>query len=269
MKNTAFAKMMKKLAAAFFCAAAVASSVPAFPSYAKPRTTLSASSEGKMRDAAGDVQAAFDQQDLKKLASLCAYPLTFTDADGNTKKIKTRKEFLALGSQAVFTQNLLNDVASANTAKIPVSSKGELTIGGSNGVVMKKGKGKWKVIKIYMEGSSAPSAGTAGIAGDMAYAAEQFQKTFYYRDLETLSATCSYPLKIYFSDGSIQEVADQKQLMDLGEAKVFPDELVETVNRVDVTQLKEAGGSVLVGDTAGFYMNKAGGTWKISLIFQE
>ncbi len=266
MKNAALTKMMRNVTAAIFCAMAFAVSVPTAPAYARPRTAVTASAEMKMRDAAGAVQDAFDRKDMKKLASLCAYPLTFSDGSGTTKKIKNSREFMALGSQNVFTKNLTDEIGAANTAKISASSKGELQIGDSNGVVMKKGKGKWKIIRIYMEKN--PASENSGISGDMAYAAEQFQKTFYYRDLETLSATCSYPVKIYFSDGRIQDVQTQKEMMELGENKVFTDEMVEAVMQADLSKLQENSGSVQVGGISGFYMNKSSGNWKIDTIVQ-
>lgn len=268
MRKTVLTKMMRNLTTAIFCAMAFAVSMPAVPAYARPRTTVSATSEMKMRDAAGAVQEAFDSQDMKKLSSLCSYPLSFTDSSGNAKKIKTSKEFMALGSQTIFTQSLLDDIAAANTAKISASSKGELQIGNNNGVVMKKVKGKWKITRIYMEKVSAPTPSISGITGDMASAAEQFQKTFYYRDLETLSASCSYPVKIYFSAGRIQDVQTQKEMMDLGEKKVFTDEMVEAIMQADLSKLQENSGSVQVGGISGFYMNKSSGTWKIDTIVQ-
>ena len=156
-----------------------------------------------MRDAAGQVQKAFDEKDLDTLASLCHYPLTVVDQNGSSK-----------------------------------------------------------VTKIQLKGQSASGS------TNLVQAAEQFQRTFYYRDLETLSKQCTYPMKVYLADGTIQDISSGKQLMDLGESKLFTDELVNQVNQIDASTLQEANQKVQVGTICGFWMVKQNGEWKIDTIFQ-
>ena len=44
-----------------------------------------------MQDAAGMVQAAFDQKDMDALASLCAYPLTYSDQSGSSARFAAER----------------------------------------------------------------------------------------------------------------------------------------------------------------------------------
>ena len=124
---------------AVLCALAFAAAVPAVPAYARPKKQSSRSSdERKMRDAAGEVQEAFDEKNLEKLAAKCAYPLTFIDRNGASSQIKSRKELSALGSQTVFTKETQDAVGAANTAKIQPDAQGNLQIGTDAGVTMKR-----------------------------------------------------------------------------------------------------------------------------------
>lgn len=250
---------------AVLCALAFAAAVPAVPAYARPKKQSSRSSdERKMRDAAGEVQETFDEKNLEKLAAKCAYPLTFIDRNGASSQIKSRKELSALGSQTVFTKETQDAVGAANTAKIQPDAQGNLQIGTDAGVTMKKVKGRWKITRIQVKGGGASVAG----AGDLVQAAEQFQRTFYYRDLETLSGQCTYPIKIYMTDGSIQDISSADKLRALGESRVFTDAMVEEVNQVNAADLKEKDGRVQVGGLSGFWMVKKNGEWKIDLIIQ-
>ena len=215
-----------------------------------------------MRDAAGQVQKAFDEKDLDTLASLCHYPLTVVDQNGSSKEIQSKKALKALGSQAIFTKELQEIVAGVNTAKIQADGDKTLKLGGDSGVTMKKIKEKWKVTKIQLKGQSASGS------TNLVQAAEQFQRTFYYRDLETLSKQCTYPMKVYLADGTIQDISSGKQLIDLGESKLFTDELVNQVNQIDASTLQEANQKVQVGTICGFWMVKQNGEWKIDTIFQ-
>ncbi len=277
MKNM---KIARRWLALFLCLLAFTTAVPALPAYARTgRSSRSSHSsrsarssrskrrsseakEDKMRDAAGQVQKAFDEKDLDTLASLCHYPLTVVDQNGSSKEIQSKKALKALGSQAIFTKELQEIVAGVNTAKIQADGDKTLKLGGDSGVTMKKIKEKWKVTKIQLKGQSASGS------TNLVQAAEQFQRTFYYRDLETLSKQCTYPMKVYLADGTIQDISSGKQLMDLGESKLFTDELVNQVNQIDASTLQEANQKVQVGTICGFWMVKQNGEWKIDTIFQ-
>ena len=216
-----------------------------------------------MRDAAGEVQKAFSEKDLEALAKKCAYPLTLVDQNGASSQIKSRKALIALGSQAIFTKETLEIVEAVNTAKIQADAGKNLQIGEGAGVTMKRINGKWKVTRIQVKGSQA-----SGKTSDLVQAAEQFQRTFYYRDLETLSKQCTYPVKIYLSDGSIKDIASAAQLMELGESRVFTDDMVNEVNQIDASGLKEREQRVQVGAISGFWMTKKNGGWMIDTIVQ-
>ena len=277
MKNM---KIARRWLASFLCLLAFTTAVPALPAYARTgRSSRSSHSsrsarssrskrrsseakEDKMRDAAGQVQKAFDEKDLDTLASLCHYPLTVVDQNGSSKEIQSKKALKALGSQAIFTKELQEIVAGVNTAKIQADGDKTLKLGGDSGVTMKKIKEKWKVTKIQRKGQSASGS------TNLVQAAEQFQRTFYYRDLGTLSKQCTYPMKVYLADGTIQDISSGKQLMDLGESKLFTDELVNQVNQIDASTLQEANQKVQVGTICGFWMVKQNGEWKIDTIFQ-
>ena len=121
MKNM---KIARRWLASFLCLLAFTTAVPALPAYARTgRSSRSSHSsrsarssrskrrsseakEDKMRDAAGQVQKAFDEKDLDTLASLCHYPLTVVDQNGSSKEIQSKKALKALGSQAIFTKEL-------------------------------------------------------------------------------------------------------------------------------------------------------------------
>lgn len=217
--------------------------------------------EDRMRTAAAQVQKAFDEKDLDGLASLCSYPLTFIDQYGSSSQIKSQKELKKIGSQEIFTKAMQELVGSVNTAKIPVEKDGTLKAGEKDGFVLKKGRDGWKVTKIQVKG-------TENNMGDLVNAAEAYQKTFYYRDLETLSKQCTYPVKVYLTGGDIRDIRSAEALMALGENKVFTDELVKQVNEVNAEDLKEIDQKVEVGGTSGFWMVKTDGEWKIDLIYQ-
>lgn len=256
---------MKKLGAALvLCTLVFSVSVPAISAYARPRKNARTSyivDETAMRETASKVQKAFDEKNMDDLSNLCAYPLDFLDQNGNSKQIQGKKELKALGAEEIFTEEMREIVGSANAAKIQPDKKGTLKLGEEGEVILKRVKKKWKVTKIQVKGSS-------GIGEEnMVQAAEEFQRTFYYRDLETLSKQCSYPVKIYFANGSVQDIQSAGKLIELGEDKVFTDNLVNQVNGVDAGTLKEEK-KVQVGGKSSFWMEKTNGVWKINTIVQ-
>ncbi len=256
---------MKKLGAALvLCTLVFSVSAPAMSVYARPRKNVRTNyvaDETAMRDTAGKVQKAFDEKNIDELSNLCAYPLAFVDQNGNSKWIQGKKELKALGTEQIFTEEMREVVGSANAAKIQPDKKGALKLGEDGGVVLKRVKKKWKVTKIEVKGSAETGE------KNMVQAAEQFQRTFYYRDLETLSKQCSYPVKIYFTDGTVQDIQSAGKLVELGENKVFTDDLVNQVNEVNAGTLTE-GEKIQVGGISSFWMEKTNGVWKINMIVQ-
>ena len=271
-------KRKKNWMAVLMCVLAFTATVPSVTAYAGTKSHRSAhtrkrsdrvSDESKMRDTAGKVQKAFDEKDLDELVSLCGYPVTFVDQNGKSREIGNKKELRSLGKDAIFTKDLTDAVGAANTAKAKAENGKTLKIGSDAGVTMKKSGGKWKISRIQVKNTAAAvSGGTAAAGSNLVQAAEQFQRTFYYRDLETLSKQCSYPVKIYLSDGSIQDIPSAEKLMALGESKVFTDDLVAGVNEVNAAGLKEVDQKVQVGAICGFWMTKKNGEWKIDTIVQ-
>ena len=262
-------KMMGRAAAALLCALTFTAVLPAAPVYARPKRNTSAQADKeRMQDAAGKVQAAFDQKDMDALASLCAYPLTYSDQSGSSRQIRSRKELRALGKEAVFSDSLRDAVLSTNSAKTEAVN-GELKLGENAGLAMKKVKKRWKVVHIWQAPGAAPQAAASQReASGLADAAERCQRTFYYRDLETLSKQCAYPLKLYLTDGNILDISSPSKLLELGESRVFTDAMVEEVNQVNAADLKDMDGRAQVGSLSGFWMVKKNGEWKIDLIIQ-
>ena len=251
-------RMMGRAAAALLCALTFTAVLPAAPAYARPKRNTSAQADKeRMQDAAGKVQAAFDQKDMDALASLCAYPLTYSDQSGSSRQIRSRKELRALGKEAVFADSLRDAVLSANSAKA--------------GLAMKTVKKRWKVVRIWQApgtGAAPQAAASQRAASELTDAAERYQRTFYYRDLETLSKQCTYPLKLYLTDGNILDISSPSKLLELGESRVFTDAMVEEVNQVNAADLKDMAGRAQVGSLSGFWMVKKNGEWKIDLIMQ-
>lgn len=278
-KRNPFIQNAKKLkTAAFLFALVLAASVPSVQSYARPRhsprqntearrtsrsrrTTSSQAAEDLMRDTAVQVQKAFDEQDLNSLSSLCNYPLTFIDRSGNSSQIKSRSAFRALDKKEIFTKEMQELVGSVNAAKVKAENSKTLKLGEEDGITLEKKNKNWKVTRIQMKGSQEKAG------SDLVQTAEQFQRTFYYRDLETLAKQCTYPLKIYPGDGTILDISSPEKLMALGESKVFTDELLKQVDQTDASQLTEIDHKVQVGETRGFWMVLKDGQWKIDMIY--
>ena len=86
--------------------------------------------------------------------------------------------------------------------------------------------------------------------------------------METLSKQCTYPLKLYLTDGNILDISSPSKLLELGESRVFTDAMVEEVNQVNAADLKDMDGRAQVGSLSGFWMVKKNGEWKIDLIIQ-
>lgn len=259
----------KRWMAVLLCVLAFTAAVPAAPAYAgtkrstvQSRNRSSSSNEKKMRDAAREVQRVFDEKDLDGLVSMCAYPLTFVDQNGNSRQIESKKDLRAIGKDAIFTKETQDIVGAVNSAKTKPQNNTTLKLGEEAGVTLKKTKNKWKVAEIRVK-SSVPEG-----SGNLVQAAEQFQRTFYYRDLEALSKYCTYPVRIYMNNGVIMDIPSADKLMELGEDKLFTDDMVAQANEMDAATLKEINQKVLVGGTAGFWMVKKNGEWKIDMILQ-
>jgi len=261
--------MTKKIMAAAVCAVALTSAVPAVPAYAAPRTHQSRRSmDEKMLKVAEEVQKAFEKKDLNKLADLCNYPLAVSFKSGELMELKNKAEFKALGSQVVFTQKMTDAIAATNVAKLTDGKEAGVQMGGDYGLALFNIQGKWRINSLYLDGASNVNSNAVNIS-NMKEMGEQIQKTFYYKDLETLSKMCNYPVVINFSNGKMKEIQSPDQLMALKEDKVFTDKLSKAIDKTDITRLEEVGSAgVMMGGDSGLNMFKFNGYWKINQIYQ-
>lgn len=265
-------KITKRNAAIMMCALVITSAVPVTPVYAKSSQTyrtesrLNSSDARKMRDAAAEVQKAYDKQDLEKLSKLCSYPVIVSFADGNLSEVKNKSEFLALGSETFFTQGMLDAIASTNVAKLTGSSEAGAQMGGDYGLALFKIKGKWKINNFYLDAGADAQAVNISNLAEMA---EQIQKTCSYGNLDTLSRMCNYPMTVSFADGTNKDISTPQQLIALGEKKVFTEKLLKEIDQVDVSKLQEVGNAgVMMGNDIGINLRNVNGNWKINQIFQ-
>ena len=262
---------VKKYAAVAMCALAMVNAVPAVPAYAARKNHAAASvgkDTAKMQDIAEKVQNAFKKQDLGKVAELCAYPVVISYADGEVEEIPDKAGFMALGNSTVFTQKLLDAIESTNIAKLSSTGNGGVQMGGDYGLALYKINGKWKINNFILDSSKNAESSSFNIK-DAARMAELIQKTFSYRDLESLSKMCNYPVIITYADGSSAEYSTPQQLIKLGEDKVFTKKLSTAIDQTDIKKLQEIGNSgIQMGNSSGLNMYKFNGCWKINQIYQ-
>lgn len=262
---------VKKYAAVAMCALAMVNAVPAVPAYAARKNHAAASvgkDTAKMQDIAEKVQNAFKKQDLGKVAELCAYPVVISYADGEVEEIPDKAGFIALGNSTVFTQKLLDAIESTNIAKLSSTGNGGVQMGGDYGLALYKINGKWKINNFILDSSKNAESSSFNIK-EASRMAELIQKTFSYRDLESLSKMCNYPVIITYADGSSAEYSTPQQLIKLGEDKVFTKKLSTAIDQTDIKKLQEIGNSgVQMGNSSGLNMYKFNGYWKINQIYQ-
>lgn len=275
--------MTKRHTVIMLCALAMATTVPAIPAFANGNIPVKgqaiakgtaygarsqSSDESKMRDAAAHVQEAFDKQDLNKLAGLCTYPLTVSYKNGDLVEVKNKQGFLALGSEIIFSRAMRNAVASTNVAKLVSVGKAGAQIGDDCGLSLYKVGGKWKAGYFYLDAAGSSDQQAVDISS-LSEMAEQIQKTFSYKSLDTLAMMCNYPMVMTYANGTSQEIQTPDQLKALGEDKVFTDKLSKAIDKAEVSKLKEVGNAgVQMGGDSGLNMYRFNGYWKINQIYQ-
>ena len=90
------------------------------------------------------VQDAVAQKDLEQLADLTAFPL-YVGLNGGTS-VNSREEFLALGADQVFTQELMDSVEAADLEQLSPSMAGfVLSDGGKANIIFSVRDGKLAV----------------------------------------------------------------------------------------------------------------------------
>lgn len=264
---------MKNLKITMLLALSLAAAVPAIPAYASSPHTVTAHSERrhrgsshKMEDAAKAVQKAFDKKDLDALARVSNFPLEISFTDGEMVTIKDKKALTDFGSDRIFTKTLCDAIASTNLAKLKEVGDAGVQMGDDNGLNLYKFKGKWKVNSIYTDLSSKDDTINSTDLGETAI---NIQKCFSYRDLETLSKFCNYPLVIIKEDGTLLDIKDAKAFLALGENKVFTGKLSEAIDKVDSSKLAAVGDAgVQMGGDSGLTLYSFNGMWKINNIYQ-
>lgn len=143
-------------------------------------------------------------------------------------------------------------------------------MGGDAGLSLFKFGGKWKINNIYSDyNSQAGSASGALKIGNLEEAATTVQKCFSYRDIETLSRICSYPVNVIYEDGTSAEYSDAASFISKCGGRLFTDRLCNSVTATDASGLQAVGnaGAQLGGDS-GLSMYQFGGAWKVNNIYQ-
>ena len=79
---------------------------------------------------AGKIKTAVAEKNLEKLADLTAFPVYVGFKDGGTP-VESRDEFLALGADKIFTQELVDSVAAADENALSPSMAGFVLSDGS------------------------------------------------------------------------------------------------------------------------------------------
>lgn len=72
---------------------------------------------------AEEIQSALADQDLQRLADLAAYPLYVGFSDGG-EFVASQEDFVALGSERIFDDDLLTEIADADPSDLPPSKAG-------------------------------------------------------------------------------------------------------------------------------------------------
>lgn len=138
-------------------------------------------------------------------AGLCTYPLTVSYKNGDLVEIKNKQGFLALGSEIIFSRAMRNAVASTNVAKLVSVGKAGAQMGDDCGLSLYKVGGKWKAGYFYLDAAGSSDQQAVDISS-LSEMAEQIQKTFSYKSLDTLAMMCNYPMVMTYANGTSQEI---------------------------------------------------------------
>ena len=95
---------------------------------------------------AEQVQTAVAGKDLEALADLASYPLYVGFADGG-QSVESREDFIALGADRIFTEELLSEIAGADTEGLEASMAGfSLSTSGRPNVVFGVAGGRLAIV---------------------------------------------------------------------------------------------------------------------------
>lgn len=102
-----------------------------------------------IRSFAEEVQITVGEKDLDALADLSEYPLTVKLADGTEQQIQDKEEFLALGEEAIFTDELMDAIAAVVPEEVEESDNG-MQMGETPGIVFDYVEGAPAITGIYL-----------------------------------------------------------------------------------------------------------------------
>lgn len=180
-------------------------------------------------------------------------------------EIKDKAAFKKLDSGLIFSSKMQDAIASTNAAKLQAEGNAGVQMGGDNGLNLYKFKKKWKVNSIYLD----TAAGDGLAIKDIKEAAVTIQKTFSYKDMDTMAKLCNYPLTIVQENGNLKEIRNPQELVAMGEDKLFTEKLRDAIDRTDVDKLTNVGDAgVQMGGDSGLSMYRFNGVWKINNIYQ-
>ena len=95
---------------------------------------------------AEQIQTAVADKDLEALADLAAYPLYVGFADGG-QSVESRDEFIALGADRIFTEELLSEIAGADPEGLEASMAGfSLSASGRPNVIFGVADGRLAIV---------------------------------------------------------------------------------------------------------------------------
>ena len=96
-----------------------------------------------------EVQITVSEKDLDALADLSEFPLTVKLADGTEKQVQDKEEFLALGEDAVFSEELLKAIAAVVPEELKEGENG-IQMGEIPGIVIDYVEGAPAIVGIYL-----------------------------------------------------------------------------------------------------------------------
>ena len=95
---------------------------------------------------AKQIQAAVADKDLEALADLASYPMYIGFTDGG-QSVESREDFIALGADRIFTEELLAEIAGADTEGLEASMAGfSLSASGRPNVIFGVADGRLAIV---------------------------------------------------------------------------------------------------------------------------
>ncbi len=97
---------------------------------------------------AEEIKGAVADKDVEALADLVAFPIYLGSTDGG-ESVETREEFVALGADRIFTEELMSEIAEADTEGLSPSMAGfSLSKSGRPNIIFGVSEGRLAVVGI-------------------------------------------------------------------------------------------------------------------------